>query len=67
MKFSQPLCQFFQIRFIHPGNNLLTMNVMNCQNVIFVKDDLCTLIQTVQSSFCQWIIHDASKMVATAF
>lgn len=40
---------------------------MDGKNVILVEDDLSTLIQAVQPSFCQWIVHNASKMVATAF
>ncbi len=66
-QFSQPLRQFFEICSIHFCHELLTVNIMHRQNVIFVEDDLNILIQAVQPSFCQRIIHHTSKMVAIAF
>ena len=63
----QPHRQFFQIRFIHSGHKLLTVNIMNRQNVIFVKDDPVSLIQVMEPSFCQRIVHNALKVVAGAF
>lgn len=63
----QPLSQFFQIKFIHSGNKIKPVNIMDRQNVILVKDDHVTLIQAVKSCFNQWIIHDAAKKWTAAF
>ena len=63
----QPLRQFSQIRFIHSGHKLLSMNIMDRQNVVFMKDDLVSLIQVMEPSFCQRIVHNALKVVAGAF
>lgn len=48
---TQLLRQFLQISFIHSGHKIGKVNIMDRQNVVFMEDDLSTLIQAVQPSF----------------
>ncbi|MCA9135488.1 MAG: hypothetical protein KDB00_01980 [Planctomycetales bacterium] len=61
---SDPLSQFLQVGHVHPDDKLLSMDVVNGQDVVHVEDYLIALIQLVQSSFHESIIHDATEETA---
>jgi len=41
----QPLSQFFEVSRIHAEDHRLTMTAVNSENVIFMEDNLITLMQ----------------------
>jgi len=57
----------YQHQDIHASDKFLPVNVMHGKDVVLVEYDLITLIQSVQSSFNQRIVHNASKVIAAAF
>ena len=61
---SKPLGQFFQVGSVHVSNKLPTVDIVNGKYVIFVKDDLITLLQAVQSSLDERIVNEASEETA---
>ena len=40
------------------------MDVVNGKDMIFLEDDFIALLQSVQASFDEWIVHDATKELA---
>jgi len=42
-----PLSQFLQVGHVHPSDKLLSVDVMNGQDVVLVEHDLITLRQPV--------------------
>lgn len=62
-----PLSQFFKIINVHPSDKLLSVDVMDGKNVILVEDDLVSLIQSMQPSLDEWIVHDASEEARRPF
>ena len=55
----KPLSQFLQISGVHSKDKLLTMDVVDVENMIFMKDDLVSLMQSMESSFVKRVVHDA--------
>ncbi len=46
--FRNPLCQFLQVGDIHSEDKLLSVDVMNGQDVVVVENNLVTPFETMQ-------------------
>jgi hypothetical protein len=55
------LSQLFKVGHIYTSNKFLPMDVMHGEDVVLMEDKLVALLQPVQSSLDQRVIHDATE------
>ncbi len=64
---TKPLSQYLQIHLVHPQNKLPSMDVVDGKDVVLVKDDLIAIVQSVQPSFVQRVVHDRIEELPITF
>jgi hypothetical protein len=61
------LSKVLTIGCIHPEYKYLTVDIMNGQNVVFVKDSFVDWHHAVQSSFHERIVNTSSEISSQPF
>ena len=64
---AKPLSQFFEVLGFHREHKFLTMDSVNCENLVRREENFISLLDSVQSALVQRVVDMSRKEIAIAF